>query len=55
MPNIPMRHQGVDLVIIRERTEGEYSGIEHEIYPGVVESIKVTTKEASLRIAEYAF
>ena len=43
------------MVIIRENTEGEYSGIEHEVYPGVIESIKVTTMEASLRIAEYAF
>jgi Isocitrate/isopropylmalate dehydrogenase len=42
-------------VVIRENTEGEYSGIEHEVYPGVIESIKVTTMAASLRIAEYAF
>ncbi|KRX06704.1 hypothetical protein PPERSA_09106 [Pseudocohnilembus persalinus] len=55
LPNIPMRHQGVDCVIIRERSEGEYSGIEHEVYPGVVESIKLTTSSASRKIAEYAF
>jgi isocitrate dehydrogenase (NAD+) len=48
-------HQGVDLVIMRENTEGLYAGIEHEIAPGVVESIKVVTREASLRIAKYAF
>ncbi len=45
----------VDLVIMRENTEDLYSGIEHEIAPGVVESIKVITREASTRIAEYAF
>jgi len=45
----------VNTIIIRENVEGEYSGIEHEVYPGVVESIKVTTKENSLNVAEYAF
>lgn len=48
-------YQGVDLVIMRENTEGLYAGIEHEIAPGVVESIKVVTRQASLRIARYAF
>ncbi|MFO0131775.1 MAG: isocitrate/isopropylmalate family dehydrogenase [bacterium] len=43
------------MAVFREITEGEYSGIEHEIVPGVIESIKVTTKEASLKIAKYAF
>lgn len=52
---IKTRHQNVDIAIIRENTEGEYSGIEHEVYPGVMESIRVVTKSASLRIAEYAF
>ncbi|CAD8069998.1 unnamed protein product [Paramecium sonneborni] len=52
---ITQRHNNTDIVVIRENTEGEYSGVEHEVYPGVVESIKVTTKQASLRIAEYAF
>ncbi|CAD8079190.1 unnamed protein product [Paramecium primaurelia] len=52
---IKQRHNNTDIVVIRENTEGEYSGVEHEVYPGVVESIKVTTKQASLRIAEYAF
>lgn len=45
----------VDLVIMRENTEDLYSGIEHEIAPGVVESIKVITRTASTRIAKYAF
>jgi isocitrate dehydrogenase (NAD+) len=45
----------VDIIIMRENTEDLYSGIEHEIAPGVVESIKVITREASTRIAKYAF
>ncbi|KRX80167.1 putative isocitrate dehydrogenase [NAD] subunit alpha, mitochondrial [Trichinella sp. T6] len=45
----------VDIVTIRENTEGEYSGIEHEIIDGVVQSIKLITKEASYRIAKFAF
>ena len=51
----------MDIAVFREITEGEYSGIEHEVckldkvYPGVIESIKVTTKEASLKLAKYAF
>ncbi|XP_041651842.1 isocitrate dehydrogenase [NAD] subunit alpha, mitochondrial-like isoform X2 [Cheilinus undulatus] len=45
----------VDLVTIRENTEGEYSGIEHVIVDGVVQSIKLITEQASQRIAEYAF
>lgn len=49
------RFQGVDLVTIRENTEGMYSGIEHEVVPGVMESVKVVTRKASERIAKYAF
>ncbi|KAJ3410658.1 NAD-dependent isocitrate dehydrogenase [Chytridiales sp. JEL 0842] len=45
----------VDTVLIRENTEGEYSGIEHVVVPGVVQSIKLITEEASRRCAEYAF
>ncbi len=55
IPEIPSRHEKVDIVVIRENTEGEYSGIEHEVYPGVMESLKIVTKKASLRVAEYAF
>jgi len=51
----PTRYKNVDLVTIRENTEGEYSGIEHEIVPGVAQSIKLITKQASDRIAHYAF
>ncbi|XP_018580055.1 probable isocitrate dehydrogenase [NAD] subunit alpha, mitochondrial isoform X2 [Anoplophora glabripennis] len=45
----------VDVVTIRENTEGEYSGIEHEIVEGVVQSIKLITEDASWRVAEFAF
>ncbi|XP_041762366.1 probable isocitrate dehydrogenase [NAD] subunit alpha, mitochondrial isoform X1 [Anopheles merus] len=48
-------YDNVDVVTIRENTEGEYSGIEHEIVDGVVQSIKLITEEASNRVAEYAF
>jgi len=55
MPGIPTRHDNVDLVIIRENTEGLYSGLEHEVVPGVIETLKVFTEKACTRIAEYAF
>ncbi|CAG5072194.1 Similar to Idh3a: Probable isocitrate dehydrogenase [NAD] subunit alpha, partial [Cotesia congregata] len=48
-------YDNVDVVTIRENTEGEYSGIEHEIVDGVVQSIKLITEEASSRVAEFAF
>lgn len=41
LPGLPTRHENVDIVVIRENTEGEYSGLEHEVVPGVVESLKV--------------
>ncbi|RVW80223.1 Isocitrate dehydrogenase [NAD] catalytic subunit 5, mitochondrial [Vitis vinifera] len=44
-----------DLITIRENTEGEYSGLEHQVVRGVVESLKIITRQASLRVAEYAF
>jgi isocitrate dehydrogenase (NAD+) len=55
LPGVPSRFSGVDLVIVRENTEGLYSGIEHEVVPGVIESLKVITEKASLRVARYAF
>ena len=55
VPTIPTRFQGVDLVVVRENTEDLYSGLEHEVVPGVVESIKIITERASTRIAVYAF
>jgi isocitrate dehydrogenase (NAD+) len=45
----------VDLAIVRENTEGLYSGIEHEVVPGVVESLKIMTEKACTRIARFAF
>ena len=43
LPGIPSRHDGVDIVIVRENLEGEFSGMEHEVVPGVTESLKVMT------------
>jgi isocitrate dehydrogenase (NAD+) len=55
LPSVPSRYTGVDLVIVRENTEDLYSGLEHEVVPGVVESLKIITSEASERIATFAF
>jgi isocitrate dehydrogenase (NAD+) len=55
LPHIPTRYPDVDLIIVRENTESLYSGIEHEVVPGVVESIKIITEKASSRIARFAF
>lgn len=55
VPTIPARDHKVDIRIIRENTEGEYTNLEHEGVPGVVESLKVITAEKSLRIAKFAF
>jgi isocitrate dehydrogenase (NAD+) len=55
LPGLETRYPGVDLVIIRENTEGEYVGIEHEVVPGVVESLKIITEKGSTRIAKFAF
>jgi len=55
LPGVPTRFEGVDLVIVRENTEGLYSGIEYEVTPGVVTSVKVATERACTRIARWAF
>jgi isocitrate dehydrogenase (NAD+) len=55
IPSVPSRYEGVDLVIVRENTEDLYSGLEHEVVPGVVESLKIITEEASTRAATFAF
>ena len=55
LPAVPSRYEHVDLVIVRENTEDLYSGLEHEVVPGVIESLKIITLEASTRIAEFAF
>ena len=52
---VPSRYSGVDLVIVRENTEDLYAGLEHEVVPGVVESLKIITADASTRIARFAF
>lgn len=55
LPGVASRFQQVDLVIVRENTEDLYSGLEHEVVPGVVESLKIITARASTRIAHFAF
>jgi isocitrate dehydrogenase (NAD+) len=55
MPNIITRYEDVDLIVVRENTESLYAGLEHEVVPGVVESLKIITEKASTRIAKYAF
>src|SRR2546421_8081248 len=55
LPNIPCRNPELDLVVVRENTESLYAGLEHEIIPGVVESLKIITEKASTRIAHFAF
>jgi len=55
VPTLASRFTGVDLVIVRENTEDLYSGLEHVVVPGVVESLKIITEFASTRIAKYAF
>ncbi|HVQ53767.1 MAG TPA: isocitrate/isopropylmalate family dehydrogenase [Thermoanaerobaculia bacterium] len=55
VPSVESRFQGVDLVIVRENTEDLYSGLEHIVVPGVVESLKIITEAASTRIARFAF
>lgn len=59
LPGVPTRHTKafgeIDMAVIRENTEGEYSGCEHEPVPGVIESLKVTTREGCERICRFAF
>uniref|UniRef100_A0A3Q2DIU5 Isocitrate dehydrogenase [NAD] subunit, mitochondrial n=1 Tax=Cyprinodon variegatus TaxID=28743 RepID=A0A3Q2DIU5_CYPVA len=55
LPGVQTRHKNIDILIIRENTEGEYSNLEHESASGVVESLKIITRYNSLRVAEYAF
>jgi isocitrate dehydrogenase (NAD+) len=55
LPGVASRFDGVDLVIVRENTEDLYAGLEHEVVPGVIESLKIITERASTRIAQFAF
>lgn len=54
-PGRACRYPDVDLIVVRENTEGEYAGLEHRVVPGVVESIRITTERACTRIARFAF
>jgi isocitrate dehydrogenase (NAD+) len=55
MPNVITRYEDIDLIVVRENTESLYAGLEHEVVPGVVESLKIITEKASTRIAKFAF
>jgi isocitrate dehydrogenase (NAD+) len=55
LPGVKSRFENVDIVLVRENTEDLYSGLEHEVVPGVVESLKIITERASTRIARFAF
>ena len=55
LPGLKTRYPDIDLIIVRENTEDLYAGLEHEILPGVVQSLKIITEKASTRIAEFAF
>jgi isocitrate dehydrogenase (NAD+) len=55
LPGVPSRFADVDLIIVRENTEDLYAGLEHQIIPGVVESLKIITEKASTRISQFAF
>ena len=54
LPNVPCRYPNLDLVVVRENTESLYSGLEHVVVPGVVESLKIITEKASTRISRFA-
>ena len=54
-PGLMTRHKNIDIVLIRQNTEGEYSCLEHESVDGVVESLKIVTREKTEQVARYAF
>ncbi len=55
LPGVNVPYEGVDLIVVRENTEGLYSGQEHVVVPGVVESLRIITTKAAERIVRYAF
>jgi isocitrate dehydrogenase (NAD+) len=55
LPGVKVPFRGVDLVVVRENTEGLYSGLEHEVAPGVIESLRIITRDAAERIVRFAF
>jgi isocitrate dehydrogenase (NAD+) len=55
IPGAGKRYENVDLIVVRENTEGLYSGIEHQVVPGVVESLRIITEKGSERVVRFAF
>lgn len=55
LPGARSLYRDIDLVVVRENTEDLYAGVEHEVVPGIVQSVKVVTRAASTRIARFAF
>jgi isocitrate dehydrogenase (NAD+) len=55
LPGVNTPYRNVDLVVVRENTEGLYSGLEHVVVPGVVESLRIVTRAAADRIVRFAF
>src|SRR5256885_13708422 len=55
LPGVKVPYDHVDLIVVRENTEGLYAGLEHVVIPGVVESLRLVTREAAERILRYAF
>src|SRR5207237_6172391 len=55
LPGVRVPYDNVDLVVVRENTEGLYAGLEHVVVPGVVESLRIVTRDAAERIVRYAF
>src|SRR6185437_7260990 len=55
LPGVKVPYENVDLVVVRENTEGLYAGMEHFVVPGVVESLRLITQKAAERIVRYAF
>lgn len=55
LPGVKTPYEKVDLVVVRENTEGLYAGLEHQVVPGVVESVRLITKPAAERIVRFAF
>ena len=53
LPGVKGLYEDIDLVVVRENTEDLYAGVEHEVVPGVVQSVKVITRAASTRIARF--
>lgn len=55
LPNVITRHKDIDMIVIREQVEGEYTGLEHESVPGIVQSLKITTSHQTEKVAKFAF